>query len=79
MIPFQKIFTILIRTFSRPMLGYIKHKQQINKNNWAGNLFVWIGRRTFTIESWTSRRILKKTATNRPAEIKQEVLLEKGV
>jgi hypothetical protein len=75
MIPFQKIFTILIRTFSRPMLGYIKQKQQINKGNWVGNLFIGLGRRTWAFEQWTNRRILKKPTGQRTHEIKDEVYL----
>lgn len=61
MFPFQKIFTLLIRTFSRPMLGYVKRKQQEKKLNLFGGFFMFIGRRAYVVEHWINYRMLKTT------------------
>jgi hypothetical protein len=45
MIPFQKIFTLCIRTFSKPMLALMKKKQQEGKLKTFRWLFVGLGRR----------------------------------
>jgi hypothetical protein len=45
MIPFQKIFTLVIRTFSKPMLTYAKRKQQEKKLYYFNGFFIFFGRR----------------------------------
>lgn len=75
MIPFQKIFTLLIRTFSRPMLQYFKQKQQLKQSSIIGRLFIAIGRRTYAIEHWVNLRILKTLTLRRHILYTEEVLL----
>jgi hypothetical protein len=79
MFPFQKIFTVLIRTFSRPMLGYVKRKQIEKPSSRFASFFVGVGRRAQAIEHWVNHRILKTVKRRQAAELKDEVLLEKGV
>lgn len=79
MFPFQKIFTLLIRTFSRPMLGYFKNKQKLKENSIFGRFFVGLGRKTFSLEHWVNYRMLKTLTPKKHTLYKEEVLLEKGV
>lgn len=79
MFPFQKIFTMLIRTFSRPMLGYVKRKQQEKLGSKFAGMFIGLGRRSFAFEHWVNLRILKTVHRRQHAEYKSEVLLEKGI
>ena len=64
MFPFQKIFTLLIRTFSRPMLGYVKRKQIERPGSRFASFFVGLGRRAQILEHWVSHRVLR-TAKHR--------------
>jgi hypothetical protein len=70
MFPFQKIFTIMIRTFSRPALQYIKKKQQTNNSSLIGRIFIKFGRRTHIIEQWINYRILKNLSAKHYNELK---------
>lgn len=79
MIPFQKIFTLLIRTFSKPMLGYLKQRQQENKMMLLRWVFVRVGRQYHSFEHWLNHRILKTSHKKQITELKEEVLLEKGI
>ncbi len=79
MFPFQKIFTLLIRTFSRPMLGYVKRKQIERPASRFASFFVGLGRRAHTLEHWVNHRILKTAKKRQVSELKDEVLLEKGI
>jgi len=45
MIPFQKIFTLIVRTFSKPVISYLKQRQQENKMVYLRWFFVRVGRR----------------------------------
>lgn len=79
MFPFQKIFTLLIRTFSRPMLGYVKRKQIEKPGSRFASFFVGVGRRAHVFENWVNHRILKTAKKRHVSELKDEVLLEKGI
>jgi hypothetical protein len=61
MFPFQKIFTLLIRTFSRPMLGYVKKKQIERPGSRFARFFVGLGRRAQIFEHWVNHRVLRTT------------------
>ena len=50
---------MLIRTFSRPMLGYVKRKQQKKKDSLFAGFFIGFGRRWHTMEHWVNHSILK--------------------
>ena len=45
MIPFQKILALVIRTFSKPMLGWLQKSQKENKMTYTRWIFVAFGRR----------------------------------
>lgn len=79
MFPFQKIFTMLIRTFSRPMLAYAKRKQIQQPGSRFASFFVRVGRRVQALEYWVNHRILKSAKKRQPVELREELLLEKGV
>ena len=61
MIPFQKIFTLLIRTFSKPMVSYLKQRQQQNQMVALRWIFVGVGKRYHVFEHWLNHKILKTT------------------
>lgn len=79
MIPFQKIFTLVIRTFSKPVLSLMKKKQQEGKLKHFRWFFVGLGRRYQVFEHWLNHRLLKTAHKKQLTELKEEVLLEKGV
>ena len=79
MIPFKKIFTLLIRTFSRPMLEYFKQQHRLKHRGIFGSMFVSFGRRIFNMEAWVNHRILRSHKHFKKVEYKEEVLLEKGI
>ncbi len=79
MIPFQKIFALLIRTFSKPMLGYLKQRQQENRMVALRWVFVGVGRHYHRFEHWLNHKILKTTHKSQITELKEEILLEKGI
>lgn len=70
MIPFQKIFTLVIRTFSKPMLSYLKKKQQEAGFIYFAMMFRWIGRKYHHMEHWINYRVLKVNAKKQPVELK---------
>jgi len=45
MIPFQKIFTLAIRTFSKPVLALIRKKHNQNKLGAFRTFFIAFGRK----------------------------------
>lgn len=79
MIPFQKVFTLLIRTFSKPLLAYAKKQQHFNKSPFFKWFFVRVGRRYHAFEHWLNHKILKTTHKKQLTELKEEILLEKGI
>jgi hypothetical protein len=79
MIPFQKIFTLVVRTFSKPMLSLMKKKQQEGKLGYFRWLFVGLGRKYQAFEHWLNHRLLKTSHKKQMTELKEEILLEKGV
>ena len=79
MIPFQKIFTLVIRTFSKPVLSLMKKKQQEGKLRSFRWFFVGLGRRYQIFEHWLNHRLLKTAHKKQLTELKEEILLEKGV
>lgn len=79
MIPFQKIFTLLIRTFSRPMLHYFKQKQKLKESSLVGRFFIGFGRKTLAAQHWVNHRMLKTLTPKRHKQLSEEFLLEKGV
>ena len=79
MIPFQKIFTLVVRTFSKPVLSYLKQRQAENRMKNLRWIFVGIGRRQQIFEHWLNHKILKTTHKKQLNELKEEILLERGV
>jgi hypothetical protein len=61
MIPFQKIFTLAIRTFSKPMLAYLKKKHSDGRLRFFNRLFIAFGRKYHAFEYWVNYRIIKST------------------
>lgn len=70
MIPFQKIFTLAIRTFSKPVLALLKKKQQQHKMRFLNWFFVMLGRRYHAFEHWLNHTILKTTHKKQLTELK---------
>ena len=79
MIPFKKIFTLLVRTFSRPMLEYFKQQHRLKHNNLFGSIFVSFGRRIYLMENWVNHRVLRSHPHLRTSSQREEVLLERGI
>lgn len=61
------------------MLSYMKRKQQEKKMQYFSTLFILIGRRYHAMESWLNYRILKSTNKKTIVELKEDMLLEKGI
>lgn len=79
MIPFQKIFTLVIRTFSKPLLSLMKKKQQEGKYKHWRWFFVGLGRKYQIFEHWLNHKLLKTTHKKQLTELKEEILMEKGI
>ena len=79
MIPFQKILTLVIRTFSKPMLTYAKRKQQEKKLYYFNGFFIFFGKRYHAMEHWINHRIIKSIQKKTLVDLKDEVALEKGI
>jgi len=79
MIPFQKIFTLVIRTFSKPLLSLMKKKQQEGKYRHWRWFFVGLGRKYQVFEHWLNHKLLKTSHKKQLTELKEEILMEKGI
>lgn len=79
MIPFKKIAVLIIRTFSQPMLRYLRRKQQEKKLTFFSGFFIGLGRRTHILEHWINMHILKATLRKQPSRLNETILLEKGI
>ena len=79
MIPFQKIFTLVIRTFSKPLLSLMKKKQQEGKYKHWRWFFVGLGRKYQVFEHWLNHKLLKTSHKKQLTELKEEILMEKGI
>lgn len=84
MIPFFKIFSLVIRIFTRPMVNYTKKYHLGNTANTPLLLrknFVWLGNYYHRLESWINRKFLKIETPDalfiKP--LSDDVALEKGV
>lgn len=71
MIPFQKIFALLIRTFSGPMLRYFRQKQKLQESSLLGRFFIDFGRKTLSIEHWINYRMLKMLTPKRHKHVSE--------
>jgi hypothetical protein len=47
MLPFLKVFSLVVRAFSRPVVNYYKKYLTGNKDKriWSRNYFIWMGRK----------------------------------
>ena len=79
MISFKKILVIIIRTFSHPMLAYLKRKQQQNQLKLFSRTFMVLGRRAHKLEHWLNSNVLTSTRPTHSAMIADKVALEKGI
>ena len=70
MIPFQKILALVIRTFSKPMLGWLQKSQKQNKMTYTRWIFVAFGRRYHHFEHWLNHTVLKTTHKRQVAQLK---------
>lgn len=59
MIPFQKIFTLIVRTFSKPVLTMMKKKQQEGRFKGFRWFFVHLGKGYHGFEQWINQKMLK--------------------
>ena len=78
-LPFQKIITLIIRTFSKPMLQYARKKHAQNQMRFFNWIFIWIGRNYHLGEQFINNRILKTSRKTKAAELKEDIALEKGI
>lgn len=69
----------MIRTFSRPMLNYIQQSQKEGRMAAFRWFFIAFGRRHHHFEHWLNHKILKTTHKKQISELKDEILLEKGI
>ena len=59
MIPFSKIFTLLIRQFSKPMLIYMKGKHKQQQMKFFSRFFIYFGQKYHRMEHLINFKILK--------------------
>jgi hypothetical protein len=61
------------------MLGYVKRKHQKTKDSLFAGFFIGFGRRWYSMEHWVNHSILKTNPKRQKTELKDDILLEKGV
>lgn len=59
MIPLGKLLTLLIKTFSKPMLNYAKKMNTQQRMTRMNSFFIWVGRKSFQIENFMNYSIRK--------------------
>ena len=84
MLPFIKVFSLLIRAFSRPMVNYTKRYHGANKDQLHGYLrkfFIRLGNQYNMLETKVNKKFLKIEITDdvfiKP--LSDDVALDKGV
>ena len=79
MIPLGKLLTLLIKTFSKPMLSYATKKQKKGNMRAFNAIFIWLGRKYYLAENFVNHNIRKIGRTHHHREISEQAALEKGI
>lgn len=83
MLPVFKVFSLVVRVFSRPVVNYIKSIHKSNFKNLTGvsKLLVRMGNRYHITEVWMNRKILglKTDSDMFTKPLSPEIALEKGI
>ena len=79
MIPFQKIFTLFIRQFSKPMLSYMKDKHKQQRMWFFNRFFIFFGQKYHRMEQLINMRILKTIKSRSSKPLGEDAALEKGI
>lgn len=77
--PLQKIVTIVIRTFSKPMLSYMRRKHEKKELKFFNWIFIWLGRKYNQGEQFINNQLLRTQRLTHMPELKEEIALEKGI
>lgn len=70
MIPFQKVFTLMLRSFSKPVLAYLRKQQQGKPMGWMGRFFIGVGRQSQRFDHWLNLKVMQTTQKKTMAELK---------
>ena len=83
MLPFFKVFSLVTRVFSRPVVNYIKtvHKNNFKNLTGVSKFLVVLGNKQYRIEVWMNRKLLNlKTDSDMFMKpLSTEIALEKGI
>lgn len=83
MFPVFKVFSLIIRVFSRPVVNYIKSIHKSNFKNLTGlsRFLVSLGNRHHRMEVWMNRKLmgLKTDSDMFTKPLSAEIALEKGI
>lgn len=83
MLPLLKVFSLVIRVFSRPVVNYIKSIHKSNFKNLTGvsRYLVLLGNRQHRMEVWMNRKLmgLKTDSDMFTKPLSPEIALEKGI
>jgi|LakMenEpi03Aug12_release.lakeMendotaPanAssembly.Ray.scaffolds.fasta_scaffold709982_1 hypothetical protein len=67
-IPFTKLLTLLIKTFSKPVLAMAKKNQNLQRMIWMNIVFRWVGRKFHNMEFFINSRFrnIQRTTAMKP-------------
>jgi hypothetical protein len=78
-VSFSKLFTLFVRIFSKPMVGYIKTLQKEHRREWLTVFFNHFGQMVHKFEFRLNRLITKDNSIIQPKDLPSDTAAEKGV
>ena len=81
MIPIFKVFSLLLRVFSKPLLNYTKkvHSSKEAQSLFVRQFFIRLGNHYHRFDSAINRRFLKINSSFAFKPLSDELALEKGI
>ena len=66
MLPFLKVFSLVVRAFSRPVVNHYKKylNGQKDKKIWSRSYFIWMGKRYDVYEQKLNRKLLNLSTSS---------------